>query len=403
MERSELARLLGAAARVAEGGDVTIAELEFERFAAAFADAVAEGGQVFLADPGWGGVERAQFERLVRGPRPVAGEDGWLCLPTGGSSGQVKLARHDQDTLHAAVKGFAEHFGVERVNAVGLLPMHHVSGLMGWMRTVLTGGVYVPWDWRRLEAGEWPALTEGGAWFLSVVPTQLQRLLAEPAAVEGLRGFRAVIVGGGPVWPALWERAAALRLPLAFSYGMTETAAMVAALRPEEFLGGRGGVGLALPHARIVVEEDGVIAVEATSLFRGYYPGVRPAGRWRTDDWGEIDPDGGLRVHGRRDALIITGGKKVDPTEVETALRGTGFFADVAVVGVPDTEWGQAVTACYPAETVMPESAMLGAALEGKLAAYKRPKRYVPVSPWPRNAQGKLNRAALVISARSML
>ena len=77
------------------------------------------------------------------------------------------------------------------------------------------------------------------------------------------------------------------------------------------------------------------------------------------------------------------------------ALRASGEFVDVAVVGVPDPAWGQVVVACYPAGGAQPDDAKVAAALAG-LAGYKRPKRFVAVADWPRNAQGKLNRVAVI-------
>jgi len=398
MERLELARLLGAAPRLAEARDVTVEERDPERFMAAFTEGVAAGGTVFLADPAWGREERAQLAAIVARPAPPA-DRGWLAIPTGGSSGRLKLARHDQDTIAAAVRGFCGHFSVTRVNAVGLLPLHHVSGFMAWMRCALTGGTYLPWDGGALLAGRRPPRPTDGDWFLSLVPTQLARLLDDAEAVAWLRGFRAVFVGGGPAWPELIEAGARQRLPLAFSYGMTETAAMVAALRPEAFLAGGRGCGPALPHARIEVAPDGTLAIAAASLFLGYYPDFRPDGPWMPDDLGRFDEHGSLHVLGRRDGLILTGGEKVDPGEVETALRATGAFADVAVLGVSDPDWGEAVVAAYPAGGAAPDLAAVEAYLRTALAPFKRPKRYVAVSPWPRNAQGKLNRAELRAAA----
>ena len=101
---------------------------------------------------------------------------------------------------------------------------------------------------------------------------------------------------------------------------------------------------------------------------------------------------------GRRDAVIISGGKKIEPEEVEAVLRSTGQFVDVAVVAVPDTEWGEMVVACYPDEGKAPDLAGVEQHLAGKLAPHKRPKRYVSVA-WPRNAQGKINRHALAALA----
>jgi O-succinylbenzoic acid--CoA ligase len=360
---------------------------------------VERGAACFLVDPGWGERERAQWEALAaQAPEAWDGERGWLCVPTGGSSGAMKLARHDERTLGAAAAGFAAHFGVERVDALGLLPPWHVSGLMAWARCRATGGEYRAAEWKAVERGERPEVAEDGRAFLSLVPTQLARLLGDPGAVAWLRGFRAVLVGGGPAWPDLLERARAARVPVALCYGMTETAALVAAQRPGEFLSGDYSCGAALPHARLATDAEGRIVVEAASLFFGYWPGARAAGGpWRTDDLGEIDAAGRLRVRGRADALIISGGEKVNPAEVEAALRAAGgdALADVAVLGVPHAEWGSEVVACFVGEAGV--EGRLRAGMVAMLAAARRPKRYVrvPAGAWPRDARGKLNRAAL--------
>jgi O-succinylbenzoic acid--CoA ligase len=282
---------------------------------------------------------------------------------------------------------------------------------MAWMRAALTGGRYRPWDWRKLEAGEFPAVTvstgPGGprreGWFLSLVPTQLQRLLSQDGAadaVKWLRTFDAVFLGGGPAWPELLAAAADAAIPISLVYGMTETAAMVAAQHPEEFLTGDRSSGSAMPHARIELTASGLVRISGESVFRGYHPDWRDLREITTEDLGSIDENGRLRILGRSDAVIITGGKKVDPAEVEAALRATGEFSDIAVVGLPDPEWGQAVTACFPDDVHPPDLARAAAGL-GTLAAFKRPRRFVSMADWPRNAQGKLNRAELVRRAIS--
>jgi len=364
---------------------------------ARLASATAARGTVFVADPSWRAAQRETFAALLKSKtvnRESRIDRGWLCLPTGGTTGGMRLARHDQDTLSAAVSGCRRHFGAARISAIGVLPLHHVSGLMAWLRCALTGGRYVAWSWDDLAAGRWPEVG-GGDWFLSLVPTQLQRLLARRSSADRLRRFRAVLLGGGPAWPELLERAARLRLPLAPGYGMTETAAMVTALRPEEFLAGRTGCGSALPHARVTVEAGGVIRVASRSLFRGYYPDWRGAGTWPTADLGRLDEHGSLHVLGRRDAIIITGGEKVDPVAVEAALLATGQFIDVVVVGVPDVRWGHAVVACYPAGSRAPNLEAVERALARSLAGHERPKRFVALGRWPRTASGKLSRPAL--------
>ncbi|HEY5078426.1 MAG TPA: AMP-binding protein [Opitutaceae bacterium] len=355
-----------------------------------FAQAVADGGDLFLGDPSWRSVERGQLARLLGAG--AGGDRGWLMIPSGGAGGGLKFARHDGGTIAAAVKGFCAHFGMERVHSVSVLPLHHVSGFMAWMRSALTGGRFVPWAWGDVEAGRFPEGPFDEA-CISLVPTQLQRLLSSADAVRWLRSFRIVFVGGGPAWDGLLDEAAGLELPLSPSYGATETAAMVAALRPGEFLVGSRGCGTALPHARIDIAEGGVVRVSGESVFRGYFPEFREERSWTTGDLGSIDPHGNLTIHGRLDDLILTGGKKVAPAEVEEALRSSGEFEDVAVIGMQDPEWGQVVVACHPHSHRL-DHGRIDAALS-LLASYKHPKRYASIEPWPRNSQGKVNRATL--------
>jgi O-succinylbenzoic acid--CoA ligase len=394
--------LLGApAGAVAEprSGPALISENDPWKFMIALADAVAGTGEVFLCDPRWGENERAQLTALqhTSGFRSqVSGLSlGWLCIPTGGTSGRLKFARHDEETLSAAVRGFARHFGVAQVNALGVLPLHHVSGLMAWMRCALTGGEYRPLDWKALENGERPALpAKPGGWTISLVPTQLERLLGDESTVAWLKGFRIVLLGGGPAWPALLDRSAAASLPLSLGYGMTETAAMVTALRPEEFLAGARSSGAALPHATVRVGADDTIMIGGDSLFRGYHPDWRDRRDFETQDRGRLDERKHLQVLGRRDAVIITGGEKVEPAELEAVLRDTGQFPDLVVLGLPDAQWGQQVVVVYPGHAHPDFHAVIRET--NKLADYKRPKRYIPlIGPWPAGAPGKVNRTGL--------
>lgn len=400
MERAELSEALsrwrrGAPPEKVGGGRVVVAEADGAEFMRQFAHAVAAGGEVFVCDPHWGERERAQVRTILEetapsAARPVA-EQGWLMIPTGGSSGRLKFARHDQDTVAAAVSGFAAHFSVPRVDAIGVLPLYHVSGLVAWMRSVFTGGEYRHLAWSEVATGDVPELASGGRdWFVSLVPTQLHRLLELPRAVDWLKHFRAVLVGGGPSQAELLERAASAGLPLAPSYGMTETAAMVTALRPAEFRAGARDSGAPLAHAKLSLDAEGAVVVSAPSLFRGYYPAFREEGPFVTEDVGSLDARGHLTLLGRKDDLIITGGEKVLPAEVSAALHASGEFEAVAVLGVPDPRWGQVVVAAY-ANTRQPDFARVEAWLASRLAPFKRPKHYVAVD-WPASELGKIKR-----------
>ena len=402
MDRAQLALLLGApAGLVAESRrEATVVRSgEPRRFMTELALAVAQGGVVMLASDTWGENEDRQLAALRQQeqttPATAAGK-GWLCIPTGGTSGQLKFARHDEETLAAAVRGFARHFGITQINAVGVLPLHHVSGLMAWLRCALTGGEYRPLDWKEVEGGQRPVLPpKPGGWVISLVPTQLERLLGDAGAVAWLKSLRIIFLGGAPAWPDLLDRAAARGLPLSLGYGMTETAAMVTALRPEEFLAGARNNGPALPHATVRIGAGDTIVLGGDALFRGYHPEWRDQRDFTTQDRGLLDERNHLFVLGRRDAVIITGGEKVDPVEIEAVLRGTGQFPDLVVLGLPDAKWGQLLVVVYPGQAHPDFHAVIR--VTNGLAHYKRPKSYIPlVGAWPATAQGKINRAALV-------
>jgi o-succinylbenzoate---CoA ligase len=391
MDRRELASVLRAAPSGSAGSSRIVEAADPGEFMRIFSEAVAGAGNIFVANPSWGPAERSELGRLAA--MGESGDRGWLMMPSGGAGGGLKFARHDSWTLSAAVEGFCSHFELGPVNSVCVLPLHHVSGLMAWMRSALTGGIFISWPWKDANAGRFPSDMPSEC-CISLVPTQLQRLLSSADGIAWLRKFQVISVGGGPAWEGLLEAASHLELPLSPCYGATETAAMVAALKPWQFLGGQRGCGAALPHATIETV-DGIVRVTGESVFRGYFPEKRAGRSWTSGDLGSLGPDGGLVILGRADDVIITGGEKVSPSEVEAALRLSGEFDDIAVIGVPDSDWGQLVVACYPPSKREPNSERLAATLTS-LEAFKRPKRYVEISPWPRNSQGKINRSELV-------
>ncbi len=399
MERAELARLLGApVGLVAEARrEATVIEsADSRRFMTELAAATAQGGTVMLASENWGEAERRQLAALRQmepESPPTAAGKGWLCIPTGGTGGRLKFARHDEETISAAVNGFTRHFSLPQVNAAGVLPLHHVSGLMAWMRCALTGGEYLPLDWKAVEAGHLPKIpAKPQGWTISLVPTQLERLLRSDRATGWLQQFRIIFVGGGPAWPGVLAQAAAWQLPLSLGYGMTETAAMVTALQPHEFVLGARSCGVAMPHARVTVGPEGAVRVGGDSLFRGYHPHWRDRHDFETDDRGRLDEHGHLHLLGRRDDVIITGGEKVHLREVEEFLRDVAGFTEVVVLGQPDAEWGQIVVAAYPAG-VRPDFAKIEQLTKDHLLPHKRPKRFVALDPWPATDAGKVNRA----------
>lgn len=378
---------------------------QLESLVAATGCAEQHGGYTFLIDPHWTQAQREIYASIKQSEvgNPKSKKDqGWLCIPTGGSSGGLKFARHDERTLGAAVRGFCEHFNLEQVNVVDVLPPWHVSGLMARVRCAATNGRYLSWQWKMLEAGEWPELS--GEEIISLVPTQLQRLLSHKGGEAWLQRLKLIVIGGGPVWTALTEAARAAKLPVVLSYGMTETAAMVAAQTVAEFESGDLSSGRALPHARIEIYDEktekiltnggaGNVRISGDSVMRGYYGDMELYGSFRTADRGSLDADLHLHISGRRDDVVITGGEKVSPIEVESVLRTLGIFTDVAVTSLPHPEWGEELVACYVGELEVDFDQVS----QSHLVRHQRPKRYIALSEteWPRNAQGKLNRAEL--------
>lgn len=350
--------------------------------------------------------------RVVLGPRLPPAIDGLrepeqteILIATGGTSGAPRWAVHTGETLSAAARGLQSALGGGPISSLCFLPLEHVSGLMQVVRALVSGGAVTFVDGRALRAGRFPPVPVGAV--TSAVPTQLARLLEVPGGIEWLRSFRAVFLGGGPAWPDLLNRARAAGIPLAPCYGMTETAAQVTLLPPGEFLAGREDVGRPLPHAAVEIVDPateetlgrgcvGRIRVRCASLFLGYIPGERhETDAFLTSDQGELTADGHLCVQGRADAVVITGGEKVDPVEVEAAIRATGLVDDVAVVGVPDREWGEAVVAVIAGAAPGMEGE-LAARVRQVLSPAARPKRWVRVAELPRTGAGKVDRQALL-------
>ncbi|NJK69243.1 MAG: 2-succinylbenzoate--CoA ligase [Microcoleus sp. CSU_2_2] len=328
-----------------------------------------------------------------------------IMIPTGGSSGKTRFTIHTWETLTASVKGFQEYFQVSQINSFCVLPLYHVSGLMQFMRSFTTGGKLAIQTFKTLKNGE-KCDIEPEEFFISLVPTQLQRLLQNPDTANWLSGFHTVLLGGAPAWPELLETARNYQIRLALTYGMTETASQIAALKPEDFLAGDSSSGQVLPHAQVTIRgangeilcnnQMGDIVVNAKSLSLGYYPE-----KWvdreyfQLDDLGFFDKNNCLNIIGRSSDKIITGGENVFPIEIEAAIRSTNLVTDICIIGLPDRHWGQVVTAIYVPAHSQVTVKDLQAAIADKLSKFKRPKNWVIVQQLPRNYQGKVNREHL--------
>ena len=167
----------------------------------------------------------------------------------------------------------------------------------------------------------------------------LARLLDAGAPLERLR---CALIGGGPLPPALLERALDAGVPVAPTYGLTECASQVATMSPGEARERPGSAGPPILTTELRIDDDGVICVRGPSVAPGE---VGEDGWLHTSDLGRLDEEGYLYVLGRADDTIVTGGKNVAPAEVEQALLEHPAVADAAVHGREDPEWQEAVVA----------------------------------------------------------
>lgn len=415
---------------------IFIVETKPINFIAAFLAGVLTQVNLFLCDPAWQIEEWRQVLDLVQ-PDLVLGDDRIKCLieslkaklkskqntpdsitkgefvapplimiPTGGTSGKIKFAMHSWQTLTASISGFKDFFDCQSISSVCTLPLYHVSGLMQLMRSLLTQGNLIVCPYKLL-ATELIHLNKS-AYFISLVPTQLQFLLE--STPNYLTEFKTVLVGGAPPRRSLLNTAREYNIPIALTYGMTETASGVVALKSKDFLAGNNSSGQVLPHAQIEISNTaisrakqlqlensrssqdrvGLIQIKSTALCLGYYPQVFFP-QFITDDVGYFDRKGYLYLLGRNSQKIITGGENVFPAEVEAVIYATKLVKDICVMGIADRKWGQAVTAVYVPLKSADNLNLIKQQLKSQLAKYKQPKYWLKVDSIPRNDRGKVN------------
>ncbi len=300
---------------------------------------------------------------------------------------------------------YANHLASARASAANLgvephdrwlcaLPVHHVGGLAILLRSAIYGTAAVVHE--RFDAGAVvESLESGEATLVSLVAAQLRGLIA--AGFQTARRLRAALLGGGPVPRELLAWAARRGLPVVQTYGMTETASQVATLTAAEALepGRRGSAGRALEGVELrIAPGDGEILVRGPMVSR---PALAADGWLHTGDRGALDADGYLRVEGRLDEVVVTGGENVAAAEVEDALTAHPAVGEAAVVGHPDPHWGRAVTAYVVLEAGLePASdAELLDHCRRRLAPFKVPKRIHRLPALPRTDSGKVARARL--------
>ncbi len=340
---------------------------------------------------------------------PISAE---FIVPTSGTSARPKLARLPLDRL-AASAGAWNAFLPPATGWLLSLGLAHVAGLgIAWRAAATGAPIVIPTDAdpeALLAAIQEASRTGLVVSHLSLVAAQLIGLLDATGDAPPPEGIRAVVLGGGPMPRALVQRAAAAGWPVVPSYGMTETASGVVALPIDEAAEHPSTVGHPLPGVELRLV-DGEIQVRGPMVFAGYLddPAATTAattqdGWLRTGDLGRLDADRRLTIDGRADGLIVSGGENVSPREIEAALASHPGVREVAVMGVPDPNWGHVPVAIVVLESgAHPSDDDLSAHARARLARFKIPSRYVRVASLPHTPLGKVERrslAALVLPA----
>ncbi len=351
-------------------------------------------------------------ELSVLGANGRRGHDLAALLYTSGTTGRPKGAMLTQNNLASNAVVLTECWGFEPTDRLlHMLPIFHAHGLFVAINTTLAAGASMVWLPRFDTDAVFASLPN--VTVVMGVPTHYTRMLADPRLTEQSSArVRLFVSGSAPLLQSTHEAfEARTQHKIVERYGMTETVMLTS----NPLSGDRraGTVGPALPGVELRIVNDagrtlgtgdvGAVEVRGPNVFSGYWnrPDLNatefaPDGFFRTGDVGMLDADRYLWLIGRAKDLIITGGLNVYPIEVEEVLDAFPGVAESAVIGLPDPDFGEAVTAVLvgkPGEAFDTES--LRDAARERLAVFKVPKRFLIVDSLPRNAMGKVEKAKL--------
>ena len=294
------------------------------------------------------------------------------------------------------------------------LPLFHIGGLSILMRSVIYGISVIlleKFDEHRVNQ----AIQHDGVTIISVVAVMLQRMLnalgEKSQEARYAATLRCVLLGGGPAPLPLLEQCARLDIPVAQTYGLTESCSQAVTLAPSDALRKLGSAGRPLVPVQLQIRQEdqpapggeaGVIYLQGPTITPGYAD--RPAetaaafqdGWFCTGDLGYLDADGYLYVLDRRSDLIISGGENIYPAEIESVLLAHPAVAEAGVCGQPDPQWGQVAIAfvkMHPNQAA--DATELLEHTRQRLARYKVPRTVYLVEELPRNSSGKLLRRQL--------
>ncbi len=352
-----------------------------------------------------------------------------IVLFTSGTTSQPKAVELSHNNLTSYVMGTVEFGSAEGTEAALIcVPPYHIAGVSAALSNLYAGRkmVYLP----VFDAQEWLRLIDAEqVTSATVVPTMLDRIVS---ALDGggqpLPSLRTLAYGGSKVPLPLVRRALELLPHVGFvnAYGLTETSSTIAVLTPDDHreaqasadpavLRRLGSVGQPVPSVEVQIRgEDGAVlpAGETGELFvrgeqvSGRYTGIGSVldadGWFATKDIAMLDEGGYLFIGGRSDDTIIRGGENIAPAELEDVLVEHPAVRDVAVVGVEDPLWGQAIVAVVvPAVGADPDAEELREHVRTRLRGSRTPDRVVFRDELPTNATGKVLRRDIVEELRA--
>jgi len=330
-------------------------------------------------------VERPPRRDEVAGPCTILLEGPATIVLTSGSSGAPKAALHAYGNHWASAQRANANMPLTPGDRWLLsLPLYHVAGLGVVFRCLAAGAaVVIP----GANEGVAESVYKYQVTHLSLVATQLHRLMQQPGSLNLLRGLKAILLGGSAIPEGLLRRAQAEGLPIYTSYGLTETAAQITATAPGDGVERLLSSGRPLAEDTVRINSEGLIEVSGDSLFMGYVSekGLEKPftgdGWFTTGDRGAWDEEGYLKVLGRRDNMFISGGENIQPEEIEEALCKHPDVLRAVVTPAPHPEFVQCPVAFVSLRGAAPlDEAALGASLRAQLPPYKIPKRFYP---WP--------------------
>ncbi|MGH3384193.1 MAG: AMP-binding protein [Nocardioidaceae bacterium] len=310
-----------------------------------------------------------------------------LVVRTSGSTGRPKDVVLSRPAMLASARATLARIGGPGQWLLAL-PAHYVAGAQVLLRSVVGGTDPVVADEHATFAAAADAMADGVRRYVSLVPTQLVRLLADPESRSALTAFDDVLLGGAAATPTLLTDSRAAGVRVVTTYGMSETC------------GGCVYDGVPLDGVGVRLDSTGRIHLLGPVLFDGYRD--RPEltaetlvdGQLRTPDLGRLDDDGRLEVLGRADDVVVSGGVNVPLPAVEQRLREHPAVGEVAVVGADDQEWGSRVVAFLAVR----EKVGLEALRDFVSATLPRawaPRQLVVVPTLPMLDSGKVDRATL--------